>query len=340
MNALKTITLTIVGALHAVGLWIKRNPIELQILFVIGLIIVGGLRLPSESERDLDGRVIIAGDSLKIDTLENTFAAYGYRLGDIRSGEKNVPRLIIAGVPAGFKDMRVIDRRKRLFFRAVLPMVLTVNESIANERAQLEAVRSRMRSEGSEANDLSEEDTVWLTQLAERYGIDLAEDDVTLSEAAEVLMKRVAPIPPALALAQAVEESAWGTSRFAREGNALFGQWVWNEDAGIVPEEQREGPDHAVRAFESPLQSVQGYARNLNTHWAYADFRDQRAAMLQAGQPLDSWELAKTLIRYSERREDYVKSLHAIMRVNNLRPLDQAKLASPDAMVQLASTDD
>ena len=157
-----------------------------------------------------------------------------------------------------------------------------------------------------------------------------------MAEAANVLTKRVAPVPTALALAQAVEESAWGTSRFARDGNALFGQWVWNEEAGIVPRGQRDGPDYAVRAFESPLQSVQDYARILNTHWAYADFRDKRAALLEAGQPLDSWELAKTLTRYSERREDYVKSLHAIKRVNNLRPLDAAKLASPDAMIPLA----
>ena len=338
MTTIKSIALAVLGALHALGLWIKRNPIESQILFATGLIIVGGLRLPGEPARDHDGRVIIAGENLEIDRLENTFAAYSYDLDDIRAGEKEVPRLIIADVPAGLKDMRVIDRRKRLFFRSVLPMILSVNESIADDRVQLEAVRSRMQSEGSDTPDLNEEDTAWLTQLAARYGIDLAEDEITLAEAAEVLMKRVAPIPPALALAQAVEESAWGTSRFARDGNALFGQWVWNEEAGIVPREQREGQEYAVRAFETPLHSVQGYARNLNTHWAYADFRDKRAAMLRTGEPLNSWELAKTLTRYSERREEYVKSLHAIMRVNNLRPLDQAKLASPDAMVQLAST--
>ena len=336
MNALKTISLTAIGALHALGLWIKRNPIESQVLFVIGLVIIGWLQLPDDAEVKTDGRIIIAGDSLAIDTLENTFDAFGYRLSDIRGGDKDVPRLIIADVPDGLKDMRVIDRRKRLFFRAVLPMILTVNESIAADRAQLTEVRNRMQGQDSDGNALDEEDTAWLTQLAARYGIDLAEDDVTLAEAADVLMKRVAPMPIALALAQAVEESAWGTSRFARDGNALFGHWVWNEEAGIVPREQRDGPEYAVRSFESPLHSVQGYARNLNTHWAYVDFRDKRAAMLEAGQPLDSWELAKTLTRYSERREDYVKSLHAIMRVNNLRPLDKAALASPDAMIQLA----
>ncbi len=245
-----------VGALHALVLWVKHNPIEAQVLFVVFLIFVGWLRLPDDAARRTDGSIIIAGDDLAIESLEDTFTAYGYRLSDIRSGEKRVPRLIIADVPTGLKDMRVIDRRKRLFFRSVLPMILTVNETLSAERSQLITVVERMQAEGSGGSGLSDEDTAWLVNLATRYGIDLVEDDVTLEEAADVLIKRVAPIPPALALAQAVEESAWGTSRFARQGNALFGQWVWDEEAGIVPEDQRDGPEYAVRAFESPLRSV------------------------------------------------------------------------------------
>ena len=135
MNAPKSLALTVIGALRAFGLWIKRNPIELQVLFVIALIIIGWLQLPDDADVRTDGHIIISGDSLAIDALENTFDAYGYRLSDIRGGETIVPRLIITDVPNGLKDMRVIDRRKRLFFRAVLPMILTVNESIDAERA-------------------------------------------------------------------------------------------------------------------------------------------------------------------------------------------------------------
>jgi len=336
MAFLKTLALTIIGALRALILWMRTNPIEAQISFVVLLALIGRLQLSDDTADVADGRIILAGDVLAIDTLENTFESYGYNLDNVRNQQQPVPRLIVADVPDGLKDMRVIDRRKSLFFRTVLPMILIVNESIASERSLLLELQTIIRSETFEESDLDEDGTIWLIDMAKRYGIDMDADDVTLRDAVDVLTLRVAPIPTSLAMAQAVEESAWGTSRFAREGNALFGQWVWSEDAGIVPEDQREGQAYAVRAFDSPLQSVFGYAKNLNTHWAYTSFREQRAALLDANEALDGWALAETLTRYSERGENYVKSLHAIMRVNNLRPLDNAELASPETMVQLA----
>ena len=336
MAFLKTLALTIIGALRALILWMRTNPIEAQISFVVLLALIGRLQLSDDTADVADGRIILAGDVLAIDTLENTFESYGYNLDNVRNQQQPVPRLIVADVPDGLKDMRVIDRRKSLFFRTVLPMILIVNESIASERSLLLELQTIIRSETFEESDLDEDGTIWLMDMAKRYGIDMDADDVTLRDAVDVLTLRVAPIPTSLAMAQAVEESAWGTSRFAREGNALFGQWVWSEDAGIVPEDQREGQAYAVRAFDSPLQSVFGYAKNLNTHWAYTSFREQRAALLDANEALDGWALAETLTRYSERGENYVKSLHAIMRVNNLRPLDNAELASPETMVQLA----
>lgn len=336
MAFLKTLALTIIGAPRALILWMHTNPIEAQIIFVVLLALIGRLQLSDDNANVADGRIILAGDVLAIDTLENTFESYGYNLDNVRNQQQPVPRLIAADVPDGLKDMRVIDRRKSLFFRTVLPMILIVNESIASERSLLLELQAITRSETFEESDLDEDGTIWLMDMAKRYGIDMDADDVTLRDAVDVLTLRVAPIPTSLAMAQAVEESAWGTSRFAREGNALFGQWVWSEDAGIVPEDQREGQAYAVRAFDSPLQSVFGYAKNLNTHWAYTSFREQRAALLDANEALDGWALAETLTRYSERGENYVKSLHAIMRVNNLRPLDNAELASPETMVQLA----
>lgn len=336
MAFLKTLALTIIGAPRALILGMRTNPIEAQIIFVVLLALIGRLQLSDDNANVADGRIILAGDVLAIDTLENTFESYGYNLDNVRNQQQPVPRLIAADVPDGLKDMRVIDRRKSLFFRTVLPMILIVNESIASERSLLLELQAITQSETFEESDLDEDGTIWLIDMAKRYGIDMDADDVTLRDAVDVLTLRVAPIPTSLAMAQAVEESAWGTSRFAREGNALFGQWVWSEDAGIVPEDQREGQAYAVRAFDSPLQSVFGYAKNLNTHWAYTSFREQRAALLDANEALDGWALAETLTRYSERGENYVKSLHAIMRVNNLRPLDNAELASPETMVQLA----
>ena len=267
MTFLKSFGLGTIGALHALYAQARRRPLEAEAV-VVALILVLAALQTSEETADLgDGRIVITGDDLAIDALEETFSEFGYALDRVRKEESVVPRLIVSAVPDGLKDMRIIDRRKRLFFRTVLPLILTVNEEITANRQRLLSISSALESEGDEMT-LSEEGAIWINALAERYGVDLNEDDVTLSELISVLKARVAPIPTALALAQAVEESAWGTSRFAREGNALFGQWVWNEEAGIVPTEQREGQAYAVRAFETPLQSVRAYAKNLNTHWA------------------------------------------------------------------------
>ena len=336
MAFLKSFGLAVIGALHALHVQAVRRPLEAEAVVVALILFFAALQIGDEAADPGDGRIVITGDDLAIDALEETFVEFGYSLDRIREDDGVVPRLIVSAVPDGLKDMRIIDRRKRLFFRSVLPLILTINEEISADRQSLLAIASTLTTEGKEER-LDADDVIWINDLAARYGIDPVEEDVGMVELIGVLNTRVAPIPTALALAQAVEESAWGTSRFAREGNALFGQWVWNEEAGIVPTEQREGQAYAVRAFENPLESVRAYAKNLNTHWAYATFRERRAAMLTAGENLDGWALAETLTRYSERGEAYVESLRAIMRVNRLRPLDNAKLATPDVMIQMAA---
>ena len=140
------------------------------------------------------------------------------------------------------------------------------------------------------------------------------------------LLMRVDIVPVSLALSQCAEESGWGTSRFAAEGNALFGQWSWG-GKGIKPLQQREGMgDYRIAAFETPLQSVMAYMRNLNTHNAYAGLRARRAELRAKGERMSGWELAKTLDKYSERGPAYVESLHGIMKVNQLDPADDAYL--------------
>lgn len=334
--AIKTILLSILGALHAFYLKARAQPIEAEAIFVAFILLVASLPDSDPMPESTDGRIIVSGEDLNVPALEETFAEFGYSLSKVREEGTPVPRLIVSRLPAGLKDIRVVDRRKRLFFRTVLPLVLVVNESIATARARLLSIASNIEVGDEGFTSLSAEDVDWLVSLAGRYGIDAEDENLSEKELVNILTLRVAPIPTSLALAQAVEESAWGTSRFAREGNALFGQWVWNEEEGIVPTDQREGQAYAVRAFDTPLDSVRAYAKNLNTHWAYTNFREQRAEMLKVGEALDGWVLAETLTRYSERGETYVDSLHAIMRVNKLRALDKAVLTSPDAMAQLA----
>lgn len=338
ITLIETIALALLGGLRALYFKARTRPLEAEAILVVLILIFAAIGDTGLEPKPSDGRIMVSGDELQPTNLEETFLSLGYTLDTVRDGEAAVPRIIVSSLPNGLKNIRVIDRRKRLFFRLVLPLILTVNEDITKDRARLHSMDALLNQENSTEQNISEKNEAWIKGLAERYDIDPVEDDLSQQDLINVLKVRVAPIPVSLALAQAVEESAWGTSRFAREGNALYGQWVWNEDAGIVPTDQREGQAYAVRAFATPLNSVRAYAKNLNTHWAYASFREQRAEMLNTTGTADGWTLAQTLTQYSERREAYVKSLHAIMRVNRLRSLDDATLASPDAMKELMGT--
>lgn len=337
-SLIKTFALALLGGLRALYFKARKSPLEAEAILVGIILMAAAIQEPNNPPRKTDGRIVISGEALEPNALEETFSAFGYLLDSVRTGDTVVPRLIVSSMPDGLKDIRVIDRRKSLFFRMILPLILTANEGIESDRARLLAIGESLDGDSNEAADINPENVVWINELAARYNIDPSEDDLTTKDLVGVLTVRVAPIPTSLALAQAVEESAWGTSRFAREGNALFGQWVWNEDAGIVPTDQREGQAYAVRAFATPLDSVRAYAKNLNTHWAYTSFREQRAEMLNTTGNADGWTLAQSLTRYSERGEAYVESLHIIMRVNRLRSLDDAELATPDDMKQMLST--
>lgn len=142
-------------------------------------------------------------------------------------------------------------------------------------------------------------------------------------EMVKELMRRVDVIPTSLVLAQAANESGWGTSRFAREGNNIFGQWCFDEGCGLVPNARGEDASHEVRAFASVDAAVRAYFRNLNTHPSYEDLRTLRASMRMQGLPLNSMVLARGLTRYSERGMDYVKELQDMIRINDLRERDR-----------------
>ena len=243
-----------------------------------------------------------------------------------QSGIREVPRVYIMAVGENWRvnsqNIEVITK-KRIFFRSLGPLVLRANEVILEDRRRLLSLAG--------TKDISGEDAAWLRDLAQRYkvGDDAGDepDDTSLGE----LVKRVDAVPPSLVLAQGAEESGWGTSRFAAEGNALFGQWTWG-GKGIKPKEQREGlGDYRIAAFDTPLESVEAYLLNINTNKAYAGLRERRAAMRSKQELLSGWDLAETLTSYSERGQEYVESLHAIMRVNKLQPVDEAKLVDGEA---------
>lgn len=255
----------------------------------------------------------IAPDSAA--ALARAFHLASFDLNHVADGVRAVPRLFVARLPGDMPDMPEVAERKAVFFKSVLPLVLKVNEDIRNERRRLWSLHSRVRL----GETLDAVDRLWLIVMAERYKVTRGDIDALLS--------RVDVVPISLALAQAAEESGWGTSRFTREGNALFGQWTWDGD-GIEPLRRDDGRTHKIRAFSTLLDSVRAYALNLNSHDAYRALRKARAAMRAAGRTPDGYALAGYLTRYSERGEAYVDGLRALMETNDLRRFDEAKLAA------------
>ena len=132
-------------------------------------------------------------------------------------------------------------------------------------------------------------------------------------------------VPVSLAIAQAAKETGWGTSRFAQEGNALFGQWTWSGE-GLKPKEADKNEGHKVMKFNVLQASVRAYQRNLNTHSSYVEFRKARAKLRDQKKPLDSIVLSKYLNEYAETGEQYVDVLQKIIKQNNLKDFDDAKL--------------
>lgn len=231
----------------------------------------------------------------------------------------SVPRLFLANLPDRLPAIKSVDTRKEVFIRTMLPLVLRANEMVLSKRRRLEAIAARVAEGGEPGKD----DRAWLQALADDYGVEIE----SFPDAIDVLLKRVDAVPPSLALAQAAIESGWGTSRFAQQGNALFGQWTYEAGTGIVPAGRAEGATHEIKTFPHLLDAVRAYLRNLNTHAAYRELRTRRARMRAEGKPLDALALADTLIRYSERGQDYVDSLKSLIRYNRLRALDRLRLA-------------
>ena len=250
--------------------------------------------------------------------LSELFREKGYAIDSVRSGESAVPRLVMAGLPRDLKDLDSSDDRKKLFVKTMLPLVLLVNESVERDRQRLLRLAALDRA----GIALAPMDRVWVARVAARYGME-DPGKVKLTD----LLKRVDVVPVSMALAQAAEESGWGTSRFAQKGNALFGQLTWSDQhSGIVPRNRRDGETHRFRSFDDLLESVRAYVHNLNTHDAYLGFRLTRAGLRDKGRPLDSLRLVASLEKYSERGPAYVEALRGLIRVNRLQDFDRAAL--------------
>ena len=260
----------------------------------------------------LAGRAALGGAPvLTVSSLDRTFAQLGYDLDRLRDGDGLVPRHFVAAMPVDMRAIRVPAKRKALFIKTVLPLILQANDEIRADRARLERILEHK-------GDLPAVDRLWLAAKAEIYDVKRAD--------LKSLRARMDVIPPSLAIAQSAEETGWGTSRFVLEGNALFGQWTFSRSRHMVPRNRDAGRNHQVRAFPSLIGAVRAYMENLNTHRAYREFRALRSAQRAASQPLDGLELATALTGYSERGEKYVETIQGLIRFNRLQALDGARL--------------
>jgi Bax protein len=216
-----------------------------------------------------------------------------------------------------FSSVPNVAVKKQLFFDFFQDYVRDENQTILGLRKDLLSYADITRKGWM----LSPSERSRVLEIAESYKLEL-----TFSNEAEVieeLVQRVDIIPPSLALAQAATESAWGTSRFALEGNNVFGQWCYTKGCGIVPSRRPSGAIHEVETFSTIKSSVQAYFVNINTNDVYQHLRDQRAQMRARGHEVDSMILAAGLGRYSERGDNYVDEVQVIITQNDLLKRDQ-----------------
>ena len=282
--------------------------------------VLSGENLVSENNNDdvLDDRhlyedvEIESGPSLSVrieaSILNQVFEDDGYSLKQVRK-DKLVKPFEVGMLPEELKQIESSKSRKDLFIKIVLPLVLSENNRIKRDRTTLFKILNKNN------NTKSEKD--WLRKKFKQYGV--------VSKDLSTLKIRMDIIPVSLAIAQAAKETGWGTSRFAIEGNALFGQWTYS-GKGIKPAGSDKNDKHKVATFSVLKASVRAYQRNLNTHSSYREFRKARAIQRDNDENLNSLELANFLNEYAETGEEYTKIIKKIIEQNNLKDFDNAKI--------------
>jgi len=246
--------------------------------------------------------------SLNAETTKNLFYDLGYDLQSVRAGQKVKP-IYLTKLPKDLKTLGDTNKKRELFIKIILPLVLSENNKITEDRKRLFKVLAK------NFNTIGER--VWLKRRFKEYKI----KDGDLSK----LKMRMDIIPVSVALAQAANESGWGTSRFALEGNALFGQWTWSKK-GISPKNKDPNKSHKILQFQVLKASVRAYKNNLNTHNAYKEFREARAQLRQRNEEILGLKLTKYLKRYASIGDKYVEILEDIITRNSLEDFDKANL--------------
>ena len=320
-NSIRNIYLSIgfiffIGCLIAMRPYVKNVVNEVKFTYV-----AEEYKIPkvSKSEKTKKNKIIKEPEftpehdntvSLNAETTLNLFADLGYDLKGVRAGQKVKP-IYLTKLPKDLNTLGDTKKKRELFIKIVLPLILDENKKITEDREKLFKIL------GKNFNTVGER--VWLNRRFKEYKI----EDHDLAK----LKMRMDIIPVSIALAQAANESGWGTSRFALEGNALFGQWTWSKK-GISPKNKDKNKSHKILQFQVLKASVKAYKNNLNTHNAYKDFREARAKLRQEEEQILGSYLTKYLVNYASIGEKYVRILEDIIDRNSLEDFDKANLLS------------
>ncbi len=250
--------------------------------------------------------------NLKTETVLNLFEDVQYDLKQVRY-EKKVRPIYFTQFPKDLDEILDTKLKKDTFIKIVLPLVVAENGKILNDRYKLKKI-TRKKDEAR-----SKKEKLWLDTKLKEYKI----KDKDIIE----LNKRMDIIPISIALAQAAKESGWGTSRFALEGNAIFGQWTWT-GTGIAPLDRSKEKNHRILRFPILRASVKAYKNNLNTHKGYKSFREKRFSLRKKNKFISGPQLIHTLDNYAQTGKEYTKTLAKIIDQNSLTDFENVKLAN------------
>ena len=270
-------------------------------------------------KRNNVAEVILPDLNLKTETVIQLFKDVDYDLRTVRN-KKLVKPIYFTQFPRDLDDLQSVKLKKETFIKIVLPLIVAENEKIIDDREKLKTL-----SEKKFTSDLEKQ---WLRQKLLEYKVKKGD----MNE----LMKRMDIVPVSIALAQAAKESGWGTSRFALEGNAIFGQWTW-DGQGIAPLKRDGDKNHKILKFPILRASVKAYKNNLNTHKSYTKFRDKRKSLRDKNKNITGLSLTDTLKNYAQTGSEYTKILNQIIKQNRLSDFELVRLVNSVKQVELNS---
>ena len=229
-----------------------------------------------------------------------------------------VARMYFPYIPRNISEYET-NKKKSVFLAILLPIALRGNELVLKERKLMNIAFS--------SNNIYQ-----IEQLSKKYKIknfkkiNFSElNRLDLNNIKQQLLKKINTIPISMILAQAIIESGWGSSRFAQQGNALFGEWTWKNHTGIKPKGNLDA-NFSVKNFSNLLDSVNSYILNLNTHPAYKDLRNYREKQIQTGKNVTGYELSYFLEKYAEIGFEYVIKVTNMIKNNKLDQFEYSKL--------------